>query len=482
MASRSNVRPGVRPTPTTNIGYGASNNRASAKTNISSGSMGRSQPVARGSNGRFEDQSPTRNVGRSQKSAGGGGGGGGYGEYDYLYKNAPGGTGQPPAMPKFVLCYICGRKYGTQSIEIHEPQCIEKWHIENAKLPPNLRRPPPRKPDIHIGTKGSYSIDQINDAAYEAAKAQLVPCDNCGRKFASDRIQVHQRSCRPGNAAKSVGAAAGPGGRMTERGVPQRGNASYNDSDDIPISSNKRSGGGGGGGPAPFENSSSSAAGLYPCSICNRSFASDRIQQHEEACKRAHKQRKVFDSTKQRIQGTEAASYFRKGKGRTQPSKPQPQVPKSNWRQKHEDFIRAIRYAKQATQHEKSGGRLADLPPPPVSVNPDYVQCPHCGRNYAPMVAERHIPKCSNIIAKPKPPPGINRMGTQQRMSGGGGGSGGGFGSTTRSGMSGHGAPTSGGGNRAGMSGYGASSGGSSGYGNSTAFPAPNRSTRGSRY
>jgi len=52
---------------------------------------------------------------------------------------------------------------------------------------------------------GSYSLDEINDAAYEAAKAQLVPCENCGRKFASDRIQVHQRSCKPGNAAKSIG-------------------------------------------------------------------------------------------------------------------------------------------------------------------------------------------------------------------------------------------------------------------------------------
>ena len=52
---------------------------------------------------------------------------------------------------------------------------------------------------------------------------------------------------------------------------------------------------------------------------------------------------------------------------------------------------------------------MADLPPPPPSVNPDYVQCPHCGRNYAPNVAERHIPKCVNIQAKPKPPPGLNR-------------------------------------------------------------------------
>jgi hypothetical protein len=98
------------------------------------------------------------------------------------------------------------------------------------------------------------------------------------------------------------------------------------------------------------------------------------------------------------------------------------------------------------------GGRLADLPPPPVSVNPDYIQCPHCGRNYAPTVAERHIPKCVNIQAKPKPPPGLNRMGTQQRMGAG----------NTRTTVSNN--NTSG------------------GFGNSAAYPPPNRSTRGGRY
>ncbi len=60
--------------------------------------------------------------------------------------------------------------------------------------------------------------------------------------------------------------------------------------------------------------------------MCNRKFASDRIQQHEAACIKASKQRRVFDSTKQRLEGTEAATYFRKGKGgkaRNEPAKPQ---------------------------------------------------------------------------------------------------------------------------------------------------------------
>lgn len=96
--------------------------------------------------------------------------------------------------------------------------------------------------------------------------------------------------------------------------------------DDIPLSSLKRNGGGGGGGAALPSSGSSGSAGLYPCSVCNRTFASDRIQHHEAACMKASKQRRVFDSTKQRLTGTEAASYFRKGKGgkgRNEPAKPQ---------------------------------------------------------------------------------------------------------------------------------------------------------------
>ncbi|UJR35632.1 hypothetical protein I4U23_028382 [Adineta vaga] len=457
MFGRPNVRPAARPSPT--------NNRT--PVNTGGGSLGRPQPVARGPPNRYEDevpQSQARNVGQQQRTTGGGGGGrgSGYGEYDYLYKNAPGGSGNPPAMPKYALCYVCGRKYGTQSIEIHEPQCLEKWHYENAKLPPNLRRPAPRKPDVHIGSGGSYSLDEINNAAYESSKAQLVPCPNCGRKFASDRIQVHQRSCKPGNTAKPVGTATGPSngpGRMPEQSFQQGRNTSYDEFEDTPISSSLR---GGGGGTAAYQSSdySSSDSRLYPCSLCNRKFASDRIQQHEVACRKTQKQRRVFDSTKQRIEGTEAATFFGKtktGRGRNEPAKPQ--IPKSNWRQKHEDFIRSIRYAKQATSYEKSGGRLADLPRPPPSNNPDYIQCPHCGRNYAPNVAERHIPKCVNIQNKPRPPPppGLNRMESQQRMGGGIGN----------------------GNNRTPIANYGSASGG---FSNSAPSRAANRSVRGNRY
>lgn len=45
-------------------------------------------------------------------------------------------------------CYLCGQMFGLQSLSIHEPQCLQKWRAENAKLPANLQRPEPPKPEI----------------------------------------------------------------------------------------------------------------------------------------------------------------------------------------------------------------------------------------------------------------------------------------------------------------------------------------------
>lgn len=92
-----------------------------------------------------------------------------------------------------------------------------------------------------------------------------------------------------------------------------------------------------------------------------------------------------------------------------------------SWRRTHEEFIAAIRAAKQAQAYVAKGGKLSDLPPPPPASNPDYVQCPHCGRrllnvqqtgffNYNNFVsrfnesaAARHIPKCASYdFNKPK--------------------------------------------------------------------------------
>ncbi|KAG5880199.1 hypothetical protein JTB14_018061 [Gonioctena quinquepunctata] len=144
---------------------------------------------------------------------------------------------------------------------------------------------------------------------------------------------------------------------------------------------------------------------LAECTYCSRRFTSDRIQKHEEVCsKTGKKKRKAYDATKHRVLGTELETYVLKpGGGKAKSTKPK--VSKKDWRRTHEEFISAIRSAKEAQAHIARGGKISDLPPPPPSSNPDYVQCPHCGRRFNESAAARHIPKCDSYsFNKPKGP------------------------------------------------------------------------------
>lgn len=114
-------------------------------------------------------------------------------------------------------------------------------------------------------------------------------------------------------------------------------------------------------------------------------------------------------------QGTEAESYLRKpiSAARAAPKASTAAAPKANnWRSKHEDFIKAIRAAKEMQAYLAKGGKLSDLPPPPPSENLDYVQCPHCQRRFNEGAAARHIPLCQNMQHnKPKPKPSNSMAG-----------------------------------------------------------------------
>ncbi|KAL7754381.1 hypothetical protein RI367_000362 [Sorochytrium milnesiophthora] len=146
--------------------------------------------------------------------------------------------------PHIVVCYICGRQFSIHSLKIHETQCLAKWDLEESKKPRSERRPPPKRPvefDMVIG--GSAGEDGSGgkaggagaDADYRAAMQQYndkmndvflnqsrVECQHCGRKFASDRLSVHQRSCtsdHPASSVRKAGADAG-GGRAIASATP----------------------------------------------------------------------------------------------------------------------------------------------------------------------------------------------------------------------------------------------------------------------
>lgn len=123
----------------------------------------------------------------------------------------------PKGKPPTVVCYICGREYGTKSIAIHEPQCLKKFESENRKLPINERKPLPKKSVVErpklvriiskeepIITARGHPIDNellnkrmdlIFQQCYADFERELVPCKKCGRKFAPDRHKQHEPNC-----------------------------------------------------------------------------------------------------------------------------------------------------------------------------------------------------------------------------------------------------------------------------------------------
>ena len=104
-----------------------------------------------------------------------------------------------------LLCYICGREYGTASLPIHQPQCLRRWEAEQAKLPAEKRRAEPAKPVIEDWMDETSAREQAISSYKQNA---LEPCPNCGRTFMPDRLLVHLKSCKPGNSAKPVGVVA----------------------------------------------------------------------------------------------------------------------------------------------------------------------------------------------------------------------------------------------------------------------------------
>lgn len=60
--------------------------------------------------------------------------------------NAGTGGGGFGNKPRALMCYICGREYGTTSLQIHIKTCMKKWEVEENKKPKKERRPLPQPP------------------------------------------------------------------------------------------------------------------------------------------------------------------------------------------------------------------------------------------------------------------------------------------------------------------------------------------------
>lgn len=253
-------------------------------------------------------------------------------------------------------------------------------NARNAKANPPL--PASTKVEVKKTGAGNKMI-QTTTKPNEITKVtvETIKKKNPGQTITTVKTTVHKRTIVPAKSAPARSPAAATSSTVTPATrKPLSANAS------TPVRTPARA-------PPADPN-------MAQCSICNRNFNKDRIDKHAAICQKTSvKKRKAFDATKMRVKGTEAEEFVKRGVHKKEDPKPK----KNNWRTQHENFIESIRQAKIVQKHLEAGGKLSDLPPPKPSENPDYVPCPHCGRKFNAAVAERHIPKCKNILSNKKP-------------------------------------------------------------------------------
>ena len=133
--------------------------------------------------------------------------------------------------PRLLMCYICGREFGSQSLGIHEPQCLEKWRAEQLLLPHGQRaKHEPLRVRMDVGDGG---VEAANEAARESLQANMVGCEFCGRRFSGgDRLAVHHRSCSAEKPAAAVPGfvarpSASPAALSTRPGTSGFGGGSF---------------------------------------------------------------------------------------------------------------------------------------------------------------------------------------------------------------------------------------------------------------
>lgn len=103
--------------------------------------------------------------------------------------------------PVGLMCYICGRQYGSASLQIHLKKCKSQFLAQEAKKPASKRRPLPPDPMGSAGGGGGGGVDAEaqNAAAFESYNTHsLLPCENCGRTFAEKPLAIHKKSCKGG--------------------------------------------------------------------------------------------------------------------------------------------------------------------------------------------------------------------------------------------------------------------------------------------
>ena len=276
-------------------------------------------------------------------------------------------------------------------------------------------QPPPCEPcDDDDDAEGHYAEGYAEDSSRYAAEDEdevFTEHEYTGRGEYTDRsdptprhnnAQLSEESYR--TASELFSDRSDPTPRAGEQ-QPRDGDEDEGDDEDAeqqPKHSDPRSGAAA-IYAAPQPDEAAPPPEMAECATCNRKFALDRLPRHAQACKKTsemQKKRKAYDARAQRWQGDHDAEQFVKTAAKNGVlNKPDPEAQASAREAKRKKWQKQSAQIRRAASVGKD-----DAPPMPEAEEADdRVPCPHCGRKFAAMPAERHIARCKDIRAKPNP-------------------------------------------------------------------------------
>lgn len=96
----------------------------------------------------------------------------------------------------YLMCFICGRKFGSSSLLIHQKTCRSTFLAHQEKIPPEYRKELPEtpQPPKRVTRK---TAERFNEQIYDIYKKCLMhSCSGCNRAFSDfTKLIAHRSRC-----------------------------------------------------------------------------------------------------------------------------------------------------------------------------------------------------------------------------------------------------------------------------------------------
>lgn len=106
----------------------------------------------------------------------------------------------PVGSSGFTCCY-CGRAFGSESLHIHQRECVKVWVQSNMDLPKCLRHQgPPKPPELVVSNQEEHN--RAAQSLYH--ECAMLKCPGCAREFGGlDQLRKHLHGCVEGQQSQT---------------------------------------------------------------------------------------------------------------------------------------------------------------------------------------------------------------------------------------------------------------------------------------